>query len=75
MPTQRRAEKRREQSEAQSAGHSPARRSWKKKTPEEVFLAQEEKLREEVTVIEEDLARKRQQLKKFEQARKIFEAD
>ena len=74
MSTQKQSDRQAEQLRAATAGN-PARRSWKKKTPEEVFLAQEEKLREEVNAIEEDLARKRQQLKKFEQARKIFEAD
>ena len=74
MSTQKRSDRQPEQLTAATAPN-PARRSWKKKTPEEVFLAQEEKLREEVNAIEEDLARRRQQLKKFEQARKIFEAD
>ena len=74
MSTQKQSDRQPEQLRTTTA-RNPARRSWKKKTPEEVFLAQEEKLREEVNTIEEDLARKRQQLKKFEQARKIFEAD
>ena len=74
MSTQKQSDRQPEQLRAATA-RNPARRSWKKKTPEEVFLAQEEKLREEVNTIEEDLAHKRQQLKKFEQARKIFEAD
>ncbi len=75
MPAQQRSDRQPEQQVTATTARNPARRSWKKKTPEEVFLAQEEKLREEVNAIEEDLARKRQQLKKFEQARKIFEAD
>lgn len=50
------------------------RKPWKKKTPVEVVLAQEEKLREEIAEAEEELKAKRLQLKKFEEARKIFEA-
>ena len=49
-------------------------KSWKRKTPEEVVFAQEEKLRAEIAQIEEHLNQKRVQLKKFEQARRIFEA-
>ncbi len=50
------------------------RKPWKKKSPVEVVLAQETKLREEIAEAEEDLKAKRLQLKKFEEARKIFEA-
>jgi hypothetical protein len=50
------------------------RKPWKKKTPVEVFLEQEEKLRREIIATEEELKQKRLQLKKFEEARKIFEA-
>lgn len=49
------------------------RKPWKKKSPVEVVLEQEQKLREEITEAEEDIKRKRVQLKKFEEARKIFE--
>ena len=50
------------------------RKPWKKKTPIEVFLDQEARLREDVTALEEELKSKRSQLQKFEQARKLFEA-
>ena len=49
------------------------RKPWKKKTPVEVVLEQEEKLRREITEGEEEIKQKRVQLKKFEEARKIFE--
>lgn len=48
-------------------------RTWRKKTPVEIFLDQEEKLRQSVTTKEEELAEAKRQLQKFEQARKIFE--
>jgi len=57
--------------QAMSAGNS--RRTWKKKTPVEVVLDQEQKLRQEIAIKEEDLATCKRQLQKFEQARKIFE--
>lgn len=50
------------------------RKPWKKKTPVEVVLEQEVKLKQEIAQGEEDLKQKRSQLAKFEQARKIFEA-
>jgi len=50
-----------------------ARKPWKKKTPVEVVLEQESKLRKEIAEAEEDLKEKRVQLKKFEEARRIFE--
>ena len=50
------------------------RKPWKKKTPIEVFLDQEARLREDVTALEEELKSKKSQLQKFEQARKLFEA-
>lgn len=50
-----------------------ARRPWKKKSPVEVVLEQAEKLRNEIAEAEEEIKQKRLQLKKFEEARKIFE--
>ena len=50
------------------------RKPWKKKTPVEVFVEQEEKLRKEITEAEAEIKQKRLQLKKFEEARKIFES-
>ncbi|MEN6532646.1 MAG: hypothetical protein ABFD89_03230 [Bryobacteraceae bacterium] len=52
----------------------PERKPWKKKTPVEIVLDQEEKLKHEIAEIEVNLKAKRDQLSKFEQARKIFEA-
>ena len=53
---------------------SGGRKAWKKKTPVEMFLDQEEKLRREVERAEHELEQKRVQLRKFQEARKIFEA-
>ena len=64
-------QKRTKSAKSQTSG----RRAWKKKTPVEVVLAQAEKLREEIAQDEALLEEKRTQLEKFEQARKIFEAD
>ena len=50
------------------------RKPWKKKSPVEVVLDQEKKLRQEIAEMEKDMQQKRSQLQKFEQARKIFEA-
>jgi hypothetical protein len=55
------------------APQTPDRKPWKKKTPVEVVLEQEKKLKQEITDAEQDLKEKRAQLQKFEQARKIFE--
>ena len=49
------------------------RKPWKKKTPVEVVLDQEKKLRQEIADTEKELQQKRVELQKFEQARKIFE--
>lgn len=57
----------------QTAGKAE-RKPWKKKSPFEVFLGQADKLKAEITEMEEDLKSKRRQLEKFEQARKLFEA-
>jgi hypothetical protein len=51
------------------------RKPWKKKTPIEIVLEQEKKLRQEIAETEKELQQKRSQLQKFEQARKIFEAN
>jgi hypothetical protein len=49
------------------------RKPWKKKTPVEIVLGEEAKLKEEVTEMEASLAAKKRQLQKFAEARKIFE--
>jgi hypothetical protein len=75
MPAKKRpGEKPGQQSSTSSSGIAGGRKPWKKKTPVEVFFGQEEKLRQQVEEAEADLQQKREQLKKFEQARKIFEA-
>ena len=56
-----------------SQAKASERRPWKKKTPVEVFIEQEQKLRKEIAEAEEEIKQKRLQLKKFEEARKIFE--
>ena len=53
----------------------PERKAWKKKTPVEVVLEQAEKLKAEIAEMEKDLAAKRKQLTKFEEARKLFEKE
>ena len=50
------------------------RRPWKKKSPVEVVFEQAEKLRAEIAEAEEELAAKKRQLQKFEEAKKLFEA-
>jgi hypothetical protein len=55
------------------AEQTTGRKPWKKKTPVEVFLDQEEKLRREVERAEHELEQKKSQLRKFQEARKIFE--
>ena len=52
----------------------PERKAWKKKTPLEVLLEQGDKLKSEITEMEEELKAKRRQLQKFEEARKVFES-
>lgn len=52
-----------------------ARKPWKKKTPVEVVLEQAEKLKAEIAEAEEELKAKKRQLQKFEEARKLFEAN
>lgn len=49
------------------------RKPWKKKTPVEIVLEQAEKLKAEIAEAEKDLKAKRDQLEKFEQAKKLFE--
>jgi hypothetical protein len=56
-----------------AAAQKSERKPWKKKTAIEVFFDQEGKLRKEIAEMEEDLGKKRSQLQKFEQARKLFE--
>jgi hypothetical protein len=61
-------------SDAESGGETrKARRSWQKKSPQEVFFGQQEKLRLEIERDEAALSAKKAQLAKFEEARKIFE--
>lgn len=60
--------------EKTAAASAAARKPWKKKTPLEVVLQQGEALRKQIAEREQELAELRQQYKKFEQARQIFEA-
>ena len=52
-----------------------SRKPWKKKTPVEVVFEQAEKLKAEIAEAEEELKAKKRQLQKFEEARKLFEAN
>ena len=56
---------------AASAGTQ--RKPWKKKTPVQILLDQVDKLREEIQADEQELEEKKRQLKKFEEASKLFE--
>ena len=49
------------------------RKPWKKKSPVQVLLDQADKLKAEITDMEEELKIKRKQLQKFEEAKKLFE--
>ena len=51
----------------------PERKPWKKKSPVDVVLEQADKLKFEISEMEEELKAKRKQLVKFEEARKLFE--
>ncbi len=62
-----------EQKPAPPAQKPDSRKPWKKKTPVEVVMEQAEKLKAEIAEDEETLKAKRVQLKKFEEAKKIFE--
>jgi hypothetical protein len=62
------------QAKTTTATAASGRKAWKKRTPAEVVLAEEGKLKEEIAHIEVELAAKRRQLQKFAEARKIFEA-
>lgn len=55
------------------APQGAARKAWKKKTPVDILLDQVEKLRAEISRDEEALKQKKEQLQKFEEARKLFE--
>ena len=57
-----------------ASGSLSGRKSWKKRSPEQVVFDQEDKLRQEIEHDEALLRQKREQLAKFEQARKIFES-
>lgn len=54
-------------------GTDRSRKPWKKKTPVQILLDQVDKLREEIKDDEEVLQQKKEQLKKFEEASKLFE--
>jgi hypothetical protein len=57
----------------EGASQSGSRKPWKKKTPVQILLDQVDKLREEISKDEASLKQKREQLQKFEEARKLFE--
>ncbi len=57
-----------------SAQRTEGRKPWKKKSPVEIVLEQAEKLRTEITEMEEELKGKRKQLQKFDEAKRLFEA-
>lgn len=73
MPAPKTPEHAAGKSASPAGSKSGARKPWKKKTPVEVVMEQAEKLRQEIAEEEEQIKAKRAQLKKFEEARKIFE--
>jgi hypothetical protein len=62
------------QTESVQAKLSAGRKTWKKKSPVEVVLAQIERVREDVTRREEELKGARRELQKLEEAKKLLEA-
>jgi len=50
-----------------------SRKPWKKKTPLQILIDQADKLDEEIRKDEEALNEKKEQQKKFAEARKLFE--
>lgn len=50
------------------------RKPWKKKSPVDVVMAQADKLRKEISEDEAALNAKKAQLKKFDEAVKLFQA-
>lgn len=74
MPIQKRPEPHATNIPPSVQSKTQERKPWKKKTPVEVVLEQAEKLKQEIAETEAELAQKRKQLQKFEEARKIFEA-
>lgn len=51
------------------------RKAWKKKTPAEVVLDQINKVRDDVTLKENELKEAKRQLQKLEEARKVLESN
>ena len=74
MPVRKDAKAAAAEAAVPAAYRSGSRKPWKKKTPVEVVLEQTQKLRAEIADGEADLEQKRKQLKKFEEACKIFES-
>ncbi len=62
-------------SKEESRPDKPKRKPWRKKSPEELVLQQEERLRREIAKLEAEISEKRELLAKFEQARAIFQAE
>lgn len=50
-----------------------SRKPWKKKTPVQILLDQADRLKGEIERDEKALNEKKEQMKKFEEARKLFE--
>ena len=74
MPIPRKKDQSPSQATAPGTTAQPSRKPWKKKTPVEILLDQRDKLQEEIiTRDEEALTEKREQLKKFEEAAKLFQ--
>jgi hypothetical protein len=59
---------------AAGGNKTSTRKRWIKKTPLDIVMEQEQKLRDEVAELEGELKTKRQQLQKFEDFRKSVQA-
>ncbi len=62
------------QNEPKNPPEKSERKPWKKKSPVEIVLEQANKLKAEITEMEEELKAKKRQLQKFEEAKKLFES-
>ena len=58
---------------AAAPGAGEGRKPWKKKSPVEVVIEQADKLRKEIAADEAALNARKQELKKFDEAIKLFQ--
>ena len=73
MPITKKKDSTTQTTPATASTQTGSRKPWKKKTPVQILLDQADKLRDEIDRDELELNDKKDQLKKFEEARKLFE--